>query len=451
MTVFNQWREWRTWARQTQFWMKHYPVPDLDRPVHHEDVARLDYWLSRFLYEARRQDGKPYPGSTLRNICAGIQRILSEKCDSTVTVHLFKKDDLNFRTFRQALEKRAKELIREGVGAQVRHKDPVTVDDERILWDTGIFNVNIAEGLSYCVYFYNSKVFGLRAMDEHLTLQAEQFTIGMDEKNCRFLQFQGRLSKTVTGDIDCRARPKILRQQADPTNPRCFVGIMDKYLAAIPREGRFYRRPLPNKSGKICFSQQHVGINTLSKYVQTMFSKAGIPWREQHRNISNHSGKAACCTQLYEQGFDEQAITMRSGHRSSAVRAYKRPSHKMLRAISDTLQPPKPATVTSATMKTEEPAAATPQEPLSVPPPVSAPSPTPPCNLASTASSSVLSLVVPPGIDTICLERNGKRLRISFDFWHRIMWNSIWTSGILWRKGESDIPVFCSYFSPSSY
>ena len=120
----------------------------------------------------------------------------------------------------------------------------------------------------------------------------------------------------MTGDIDCRARPKILRQKADPTNPRCLVGIMGKYLAAIPREGHFYRRPLPNKSGKICFWQQHVGINTLSKYVQTMFSKAGIPWREQHRNISNHSGKAACCTQLYEQGFDEQAITMRSGHRS---------------------------------------------------------------------------------------------------------------------------------------
>ena len=140
------------------------------------------------------------------------------------------------------------------------------------------------------VYFYNSKVFGLRAMDEHVNLQADQFTIGSDEYNCKFLQFQGRLSKTVTGNIDCKARPKSLRHHADPTSPRCFVRIMEIYLAAIPTEGHFYRRSLPNRRDSVCFSQQHVGINTLSKYVQTMFNKAGIPWRDQHRNISNHSG-----------------------------------------------------------------------------------------------------------------------------------------------------------------
>ena len=119
--------------------------------------------LSRFVYGARRQDGKPYPGSNLGNICAGIQRILTEKCDSSTTVHIFKKDDLTFRSFHQALGKRAKELI---VGAQVGHKD-----HERILWDTDTFNVNTAERLPYCVYSYNSQVFGLRAVDEHVSLQ----------------------------------------------------------------------------------------------------------------------------------------------------------------------------------------------------------------------------------------------------------------------------------------
>ena len=352
-TVFNQWREWRL-QQAGPVLDENYPIPDLDSLVHQEDLVRLDYWLSRFVYEARRQDGKLYPGSTLKNISAGIQRILTEKLDSTTAVNLFKKDDVTFRTFRQALEKRTKELIGEEVGVQVRHKDPVTVDDERILWDTGTFNTNTAEGMSYCASFYNSKVFGLGAMDEHVNLQADQFTIGTDEYNCKFLQFQGRLSKTVTGNTDCKARPKSLRHHADPTIPRCFVGIMEKYLAAIPTEGRFYSRPLPNKGDSVCFSQQPVGINTLSKYVQTMFNKAGIPWRDQHRNISNHSGKAACCTQLYENGFDEQAITMRSGHRSTAVRAYKQPSQRMLRGISNSLQPPKPATVTSATLKTEE-------------------------------------------------------------------------------------------------
>ena len=42
MTVFNQWREWRLGQADTVL-DEHYPIPDLDRPVHHEDVARLDY------------------------------------------------------------------------------------------------------------------------------------------------------------------------------------------------------------------------------------------------------------------------------------------------------------------------------------------------------------------------------------------------------------------------
>ena len=196
-----------------------------------------------------------------------------------------------------------------------------------------------------------------------MSLQAEYFIIGTDAKNCRFLQLQGCLSKIVTGDIDCRARSKLLRQHADPTSICYSVGIVVKYLAAIVRERRLYRRPHPNKSGKVCFWQQHVGISNFCKYVRTMFNKAGIHWREQRRNNHNHSGKAACCTQLYEHGLDEQAITMRSENRSRAVRDYRQPSQKMLRDISYMLQPPNPATVTSATMKTEEPAAAPPPGP----------------------------------------------------------------------------------------
>ena len=80
--------------------------------MHQEDLVRLDYWPSRFVYEARRQDGKPYLGSTLKNIPAGIQRILTEKVDSTTTVNLFKKDDMTFRTFRQSPGETDKGLVK---------------------------------------------------------------------------------------------------------------------------------------------------------------------------------------------------------------------------------------------------------------------------------------------------------------------------------------------------
>ena len=100
--------------------------------------------------------------------------------------------------------------------------------------------------------------------------------------------------------------------------------------------------PLPNVCAQICFSQNTVGKNTLSKCEQTMFEKAGIPQKEQHRHISNHSGKAFCCTTLYNKGFHDHAIKKQSGHRSGALQNYKQTTPRILQEISDSLQPPKP-------------------------------------------------------------------------------------------------------------
>ena len=51
---------------------------------------------------------------------------------------------------------------------------------------------------------------------------------------------------------------------------------------------------------------------------------------------------------LYNAGFDEQAVKSRSGHRSTAVESYKRPSQTMKQSVSDSLQPPKPKKHASA-------------------------------------------------------------------------------------------------------
>ena len=81
-------------------------------------------------------------------------------------------------------------------------------------------------------------------------------------------------------------------------------------------------------------------MNKLSGLLAQMCQQAGININE--RIITGHSGKVTCCTRLYEAKLDEQAITSRSGHRSNAVRAYKRPSAKLEQKISDVLQPPMP-------------------------------------------------------------------------------------------------------------
>ena len=58
------------------------------------------------------------------------------------------------------------------------------------------------------------------------------------------------------------------------------------------------------------------------------------------RRLTNHSGKVRCATQLYETGiFDEQTMA-RTGHRSTAVHNYKRPSNALLQKVSYALQSP---------------------------------------------------------------------------------------------------------------
>jgi hypothetical protein len=65
------------------------------------------------------------------------------------------------------------------------------------------------------------------------------------------------------------------------------VKVFDKYLQHIPREVRFYRKPLVNKGSdkSIRFSVQSIGINTLSNRMKDLFQAAGIPL--ENRNITN--------------------------------------------------------------------------------------------------------------------------------------------------------------------
>jgi hypothetical protein len=274
---------------------------------------------------------------TLAGLAAGLQMYLQNKCNRR-NMWLLKKDDENFKLFRDALDKRRKELIASGVGIVPKQADPITNEDEEQLWNSGTFNTNTSQGLSYLVYFYNCKVFGFRAKDEHVELLAEQFSFGSD-KGKKFMQYSGRLAKNMTGAFSSKATPRIVKHYADSTNPRCLVGIYELYLSMIPATGRFYRRPLPSVSG-ISFSSVHVGVNKLCSYMHDMFVAAKIDLT--NRFITGHSGKVTCCTNLYKSNFDDQAIKLRSGHRSEAVRAYKRPSEELLHELSVALQPPRP-------------------------------------------------------------------------------------------------------------
>ena len=350
----NVYRAWATHRNdQIDTLQDDYPSVPVDLKT--STAEEINYWMTRFILEVMRSDGKPYPANTLYNISAGLLRHFRDDLNR-YDLNILSKDDAHFQSFRKALDSRMKEMKIAGTGTKKTSADPLTVDDEEQLWSTGTIGFHSAKALSYAVFFYNCKVFGFRAMNEHVSLLAEQYEMGAD-KDGEFITFNGRVSKNVQGGLQQRkVEVKTIKQYAQPLNLRCVVKLFREYLSCIPSTGRFYRKPLASTElGDVRYGVHPVGINTLSKYLQSMCKEAKI--NMEGKRFTNHSGKVTCATQLYESGtFDEQTIMSRTGHRSTAVRAYKRPSSTLVKAVSDTLQPPAPASEEPSEKTSGEPA-----------------------------------------------------------------------------------------------
>ena len=125
-----------------------------------------------------------------------------------------------------------------------------------------------------------------------------------------------------------------------------------------------------------------------------------------------------CATTLYQAGqFDEQAIKHRTGQKSDTVGIYKRPSTDMEVAVSNCLQPPRPATTPSKPELVKHEPTATVSRPQSAPPQVlqtqstcttARPQSAPP-TLTSNNMSQTLEISVPDCINKIVILKGGKK------------------------------------------
>ncbi|CAC5418560.1 unnamed protein product [Mytilus coruscus] len=80
-----------------------------------------------------------------------------------------------------------------------------------------------------------------------------------------------------------------------------------------------YLRPLKIPNGNIWYADQPIGRHSLANIVASICQEAGIGGYR-----TNHSLRASAATRMYDAGVDEQLICEVTGHRSNAVRNYKR-------------------------------------------------------------------------------------------------------------------------------
>ena len=80
------------------------------------------------------------------------------------------------------------------------------------------------------------------------------------------------------------------------------------------------------------YTLQARGKHKIEGVVAKLCDRAGFSGKR-----TNHSARASAASNLYEQGIDEQLIQEKTGHRSVAVRSYKRTSNRQLKNVSDIL------------------------------------------------------------------------------------------------------------------
>ena len=107
LRVFRAWHEERN-----KHLVEQCPENLLEKPT-------VDRWLSRFVIDVRREDGKPYPPALINNILAGLYRY-SKSCVPTGVVcpNFMSRKDPSFRDLTGAIQVRYRQLRSEGVGAR---------------------------------------------------------------------------------------------------------------------------------------------------------------------------------------------------------------------------------------------------------------------------------------------------------------------------------------------
>lgn len=184
-SVFMEWRKARMATKETV-------IPELAL----FDTENINSLLGKFVIEARKKDGSPYPPRSLYMITVGLLRYMRENGNHR---NFLDEKNSDFYEFRKQLSARMAQLTTEGVGSHVKQAEPISIETENKLWELGLLGIQTAKAIVNTVFFYNCKLFGLRAVDEHRQLSVDQFELGTDQEG-KFIKFSGRANKTYKGN-----------------------------------------------------------------------------------------------------------------------------------------------------------------------------------------------------------------------------------------------------------
>ena len=281
--------------------------------------------LCRFITEVKKLDGTDFPPRTLYDIIICVQFWLESNGYNWRLV-----SGSEFETLKFTLDNCMKQRAAAGIGGNVRKAEVLTFTDEDLLWSLGLLGCHTPQALLDTVVFKLGLSCALRAGKEHRILRSipfkSQFEFLHDSTGSMYLRYTEDLGlKTNKGGLKHRNLDrKVVDVYCISDISRCPVRIFMTYLSCLPKNRitkALYLQPRKKFTDHSWFLDRPVGVNTLRDTVKNLCSKAGLPGY-----YTNHSLRSSSATRMYHNGIEEQIIQEVTGHRSNAVRSYKRSS-----------------------------------------------------------------------------------------------------------------------------
>ena len=281
----------------------------------------------------QKLDRSEFPSKTLYDIVICLQFHLE-----TLGFTYKLLNDAVFAKIRFSLDNLMKKKVAEGIDSEVQCSDVLSFTDTDKLWAQGLLGVHSPEVLLNTVVVLLGLSCALRAGEEHRALRSppfnSQFQFLYDDNGQLYFKYKEDVGhKTNKGGIkQCKfeAKEVFVYQTNDPEH--CPVRIINFYLGKLPETRTckaFYLQLKKKFSPTSWYLNRPVGVNTLCNVIKDMCQKCGIVGY-----FTNHSLRASSCTQMYGNNVEEQVIQEISGHRSLAVRSYKRTGESQRRNAS---------------------------------------------------------------------------------------------------------------------
>jgi hypothetical protein len=285
--------------------------------------ADLDMVLCRFYAEIRKQDGGEYEPDSLRVMQSALQRELRNK-NSPLDI----LNDLQFHNSREVLEGKARQLRAAGMGRKPNASKALTKAEEKILWETGRLGDSTPTWLLRTMWFNNTEYFGLRGVQEHITMTMDNFLHKTSEEGRKYIEF-------VEDPTKCRQsglRPKLRVSNTKMFavgGSRCPVRLFQYFVSKRPADmrnaGRFYLTPRRPVDDYLACSEWYLrnpmGKNKISSIMKELIS--GTDVELSRKKLTNHSGRKTCIKRLKAAKIPESSIIKVTGHTSTqGLRSY---------------------------------------------------------------------------------------------------------------------------------